>query len=79
MGRDEHIDSVTDVQWPSSERVRLRQRRYLQLVAVSIALMILAWTWARPLSTPLAVAMTAVAAVLWSIAAYVGNKGLRGG
>lgn len=79
MGRDEHVDSVTDAQWSSSERVRLRQRRYLQLVAVSIVLIVLAWTWVRLWSTPLAVAMTAAAAVLWSAAAYVGNRGLLGG
>jgi hypothetical protein len=42
-------------------------------------LILLAWTWVRLWSTPLAVAMSMVAAVLPPIAAFVGSGGVRGG
>jgi hypothetical protein len=48
-------------------------------MGVCLALIVLAWTVVRLWSTPLAVAMSAVAAVIPPIAAFVGSNGFRGG
>ncbi|PUA81796.1 DUF3099 domain-containing protein [Nocardioides currus] len=79
MPRDRRVESATQVPWPSSEQLRRRQRRYLLLMGICLTLIVLAWTWVRLWSTPLAVGMSAVAAVLPPIAAFVGNNGVRGG
>jgi hypothetical protein len=79
MHRHERVESVTDVPWSTSELVRRRQRLYFLLMGVCIALLALAWTWVRLWSVPLAVGMSAVAAAIPPIAAFVGNNGVRGG
>jgi hypothetical protein len=76
--RRECVESVTDVPWSTSEQVRRRRRRYFLLMGVCIILLALAWTWVRLWSVPLAVGMSAVAAVIPPIAAFVGNNGVRG-
>ena len=79
MRRHQRVESVTDVPWPASEQLRRRQRRYFLLMGVCLTLLVLAWTWVRFWSVPLAVTMSAVAAVIPPIAAFVGNNGVRGG
>ncbi len=79
MRRDKHVDSVTEVPWPASEQLRRRQRWYFLLMGVCLTLIVLAWTWVRFWSVPLAVGMSAVAAVIPPIAAFVGSNGVRGG
>ncbi|WP_082623941.1 DUF3099 domain-containing protein [Nocardioides sp. Soil805] len=79
MHRHEHVDSVTDVPWATSEQVRRRQRLYFILMGVCLVLLVLAWTWVRLWSVPLAVVMSAVAAVIPPVAAFVGSNGVRGG
>lgn len=48
-------------------------------MGVCLTLIVLAWTWVRLWSGPIAVGMSAVAAVNPPIAAFVGNNGVRGG
>ncbi|WP_107772030.1 DUF3099 domain-containing protein [Nocardioides sediminis] len=79
MRRGRRVDSLTDVPWPASEQLRRRERRYFLLMGVCLALILLAWTWVRLWSTPLAVAMSAVAALIPPIASFVGSNGFRGG
>ena len=79
MHRHERVESVTDVPWSTSEQVRRRRRWYFLLMGVCLLLLALAWTWVRLWSVPLAVAMSAVAALIPPIAAFVGNDGVRGG
>jgi hypothetical protein len=79
MHRDRRVEPVTQVPWAMSEQLRRRQRRYLLLMALCLVLIVLAWTWVRLWSVPLAVAMSAVAAIIPPIAAFVGNNGVRGG
>jgi hypothetical protein len=79
MRRDKRVDSVTEVPWPASEQLMRRQRRYFLLMGVCLTLIVLAWTWVRLWSVPLAVGMSAVAAVIPPIAAFVGSDGVRGG
>jgi hypothetical protein len=54
-----------------------RQRRYLLIMGTCLLLITTAWWWVRTWSTPLAVAMSVVAAVLPPIAAIVANAGWR--
>jgi hypothetical protein len=79
MRRDKRVDSVTEVPWPASEQLMRRQRWSFLLMGVCLTLIVLAWTWVRLWSVPLAVGMSAVAAVIPPIAAFVGNNGVRGG
>lgn len=79
MRRDKRVDSVTEVPWPASEQRMRRQRWYFLLMGVCLTLIVLAWTWVRLWSVPVAVGMTAVAAVILPIAAFVGSNGVRGG
>jgi hypothetical protein len=79
MRHDRRVESVTEVPWPASEQLRRRQRRYFLLMGVCLTLILLAWTWVRFWSTPLAVAMSAVAAVIPPVAAFIGSNGFRGG
>lgn len=53
---------MTEVPWPASEQLMRRQRRYFLLMGVVLTLTVLAWTWVRLWSVPLAVGMSAVAA-----------------
>jgi hypothetical protein len=52
-----------------------QQRAYFWLMGTCITLIVLAWCWVRLWSVPLAVAMSAVAAVIPPVAAIVGNWG----
>jgi len=58
-----------------SERTRIR--RYLAIMSTCLLLIVLAWFWVRLYSTPAAVAMSMVAAVLPPIAVIVANFGVR--
>ena len=51
-----------------------RRRRYLAMMGVCVALIVLAWTVVRLWSTTLAVAMSAVALVIPPFAAIVANR-----
>ncbi len=73
MGRREPVRRVTEVAPGLRDRQRVRMRWYLALMGVCLALIVLAWTVVRFWSTGLAVAMSAVAAVLPPVAAIVGN------
>ena len=79
MRRHQRVESVTSVPEGHSERLRRRQRWYFLLMGTCLVLVLLAWTWVRLWSTPLAVGMSAVAAVLPPVAAFVANGGVRGG
>jgi hypothetical protein len=58
---------------------RNRRRAYLALMGVCLLLFVLAWSVVRLWSTPAAVAMSAVAALIPPIAVIVGNMGSSGG
>jgi hypothetical protein len=73
------VERVTGVPEPFSEQLRRRQRWYFVIMGTCLVLIVLAWTWVRLWSTPLAVVTSMVAAVLPPIAAFVGNNGVRGG
>lgn len=73
------MESVTGVPESFSEQLRRRRRWYFLIMGTCLVLIVLAWTWVRLWSTPLAVVMSMVAAVLPPIAAFVGNGGVRGG
>ena len=79
MPRDEHVEEVTKVPWSSSQQLRRRERRYFVLMGICLTLIVVAWMWVRFWSIPLAVVMSAVAAVIAPIAAFVGNNGVKGG
>jgi Protein of unknown function (DUF3099) len=64
---------VTDVPPGFSERLRSRQRWYFSIMGSCIVLILLAWNVVRFFSTDLAVAMSAVAAVLPPVAVLVAN------
>lgn len=64
---------VTDVPPGLEERQRVRRRRYLWMMGVCLALIVLAWNVVRFWSTGAAVAMSVVAAVIPPIAAVVAN------
>jgi len=69
------VSRVTDAPEPQSVRQRRRQRWYFALMGVCLVLIVLAWNVVRLWSVPVAVAMSAVAAVLPPIAALVANWG----
>jgi hypothetical protein len=75
LGRGESEPSPRPERAPLTERTRMR--RYLILMASCLVLIVLAWFWVRFYSTPIAVAMSMVAAVLPSIAVIVANFGVR--
>ena len=70
---------VTSVHEGHSAALRRRRRWYLLLMSICMVLILLSWTWVRLWSTPLAVGMSVVAAVIPPVAAFVGNNGVRGG
>lgn len=78
MRHKDRAEPVTEVPWPFSEQQRRRRRWYLLLMGICLTLIVLAWTVVRLWSTPLAVAMSLVAAVLPPVAAFVANNGTRG-
>jgi hypothetical protein len=73
MRRHQPALRVTDVAPGLHDRQRVRMRWYLALMGTCLTLIVLAWTVVRFWSTGLAVAMSAVAAVLPPVAAVVGN------
>jgi Flp pilus assembly protein TadB len=77
--RRERVQPVTGVPPSLSDQLRRRRRWYFLIMGTCLVLILLAWTWVRLWSTPLAVAMSMVAAVLPPIAAFVGSGGVRGG
>jgi len=70
-----HEITTTRVRTPQSERLRRRQRWYFALMGACLVLILLAWNLVRFWSTSAAIAMSAVAAVLPSIAVLVANWG----
>lgn len=75
MRHRQHIDRVTGVPAGQHDRLLRRQRWYFGLMGLCLALIVLAWTFVRLWSTELAVAMSAVAAVIPPIAVIVANWG----
>ena len=73
MRRQDRPARVTDVPPGFSDRLRTRQRWYFALMGTCIVLILLAWNVVRFFSTELAVAMSAVAAVLPPVAVLVAN------
>ncbi|MEQ6901807.1 DUF3099 domain-containing protein [Nocardioides sp. YIM 152588] len=67
--------SISEVPRSRAERLRRRQRWYFALMGTCIALILLAWNVVRFWSTPAAVAMSVVAAVIPPIAVIVANWG----
>ena len=66
--------AVTDARTGLSERQHRRRRWYFALMGLCLVLVLLAWNVVRLVSTGAAVAMSAVAAVLPPLAAYVANR-----
>ena len=64
---------LTDVPPGLSERQATRRRWYFAIMGLCLVLILLAWNLVRLYSTPAAVVMSAVAAVLPPIAAVVAN------
>jgi Family of unknown function (DUF6343)/Protein of unknown function (DUF3099) len=58
------------------ESVRLR--RYLLMMGVCLTLITVAWVWVRLVSVPIAIGMSAVAAVIPPLASIVANAGWTG-
>jgi hypothetical protein len=65
---------VTDTRTGRSERQRRRRRWYFALMGTCLVLILLAWNVVRLFSTGAAIVMSAVAAVLPPLAAYVANR-----
>jgi hypothetical protein len=65
---------VTDARTGLSERQRRRRRWYFALMGTCLVLILLAWNVVRLFSTGAAIVMSAVAAVLPPLAAYVANR-----
>ncbi len=65
---------LTDVPAGLSQRQRHRRRRYLLTMGLCLVLIVLAWNVVRFVSTPAAVAMSAVAALLPPVAAIFANR-----
>ena len=72
--REDPPQSVTDAAPGLSERQRVRRRRYFILMGICIVLIVLAWNVVRLFSTTAAIVMSAVAAVIPPIAAFVANR-----
>lgn len=79
MRRRQRVDSITAVPPSASDQLRRRQRVYVAMMSVCIVLIVLAWTWVRLWSVELAVGMSAVAALIPPVAAFIGSNGVRGG
>lgn len=75
MGREEGRFTVSDAREAQSARLRRRKRWYFALMGTCVTLVVLAWNVVRLWSTDVAVAMSAVAAVLPPVAAIVANWG----
>ena len=73
--RRQHRVAITSVRRSQSDRLRRRQRWYFALMGSCLVLILLAWNVVRLWSTPAAVAMSVVAAVLPPIAVIIANWG----
>ncbi len=73
MHREERPARVTDVPRSLSDRQRTRQRWYFAIMGTCLVLILLAWNVVRLFSTELAIAMSAVAALLPPVAVLVAN------
>jgi uncharacterized membrane protein len=60
---------------PEASERRTRHRRYFWLMGTCLALILLAWNVVRFWSVTAAVVMSAVAALIPPVAAFVGNQG----
>lgn len=76
--REQRPVPVTDARVGLSERQRRRRRWYFTLMGCCLVLILLAWNVVRLFSPAAAIAMSAVAAVLPPLAAYVANRGNGG-
>ncbi len=65
---------ITSAEPGESDRIRRRERRYLLMMGVCMALIVLAWFVVRLYSTAAAVAMSAVALGIPPVAAIVANR-----
>ena len=71
-----HVDDRDDE--PLGEPSRRRKKAYFWLMGTCIALIVLAWNVVRFWSVPVALVMSAVAAVIPPVAAIVANWGQDG-
>ena len=71
----ERATRVTSARPGLAEDQRRRRRQYLWIMGTCLVLILLAWNVVRLWSTAWAVAMSAVAALLPPIAAFVANRG----
>jgi hypothetical protein len=69
---------VDDRDEPLGEPSRRRKKAYFWLMGTCIALIVLAWNVVRFWSVPVALVMSAVAAVIPPVAAIVANWGQDG-
>ena len=69
---------VTDARTGLSERQRRRRRLYFALMGTCLLLIVLAWNVVRLFSPTAALVMSAVAAVLPPVAAYLANRDVGG-
>ena len=69
---------VSDARTGLSERQRRRRRWYFALMGFCVVLILLAWNVVRLYSTGAAVVMSAVAAVIPPLAAFVANRDFGG-
>ncbi len=73
LDKDRPVE-VTDARTGLTERQRRRRRWYFALMGTCLVLILLAWNVVRLFSTGAAVVMSAVAAVLPPLAAFVANR-----
>ncbi len=78
MRRRNRPELVTDAAPGLAERQRHRLHVYLWMMGVCLVLIVLAWNVVRLWSVPAAVAMSAVAAIIPPVAAFVANRGSGG-
>ena len=69
---------MTDARTGLSERQRRRRRLYFALMGTCLVLIVLAWNVVRLFSPTAALVMSAVAAVLPPVAAYLANRDVGG-
>ncbi|MEZ5097786.1 MAG: DUF3099 domain-containing protein [Nocardioides sp.] len=75
MPERDRVERLTDVPLPLSERQRRRRRAYLLMMGVCLGLIVPAWTVVRLWSPTAAVVMSAAAALIPPVAAFVANRG----
>ncbi|WP_300682251.1 DUF3099 domain-containing protein [Nocardioides sp.] len=70
-----HHVTITQVPRSHGEQLQQRERLYFALMGVCLLLILVAWTLVRLWSTPAAVTMSLIAAVIPPIAAIAANSG----